>query len=165
MKKLNSGDTLIFPNGKRVTVRNVREGANGEMFCDFHEISCDWTVHQLSVMGCFDDVLTQQWRGANRHLRRMADIAIGLLNQTIADGFIEAGTPHNWVEVSDEPAKKICVASSSFLPLKQCLEYQYYERVSAIDGYEFAVTDGLGKWYYFDREDFERYFTIKQPNQ
>jgi hypothetical protein len=50
MKKLNSGDTLIWPDGKRVTVRNVRQGANWEVFCDFHEISCDWTVHQLAPM-------------------------------------------------------------------------------------------------------------------
>jgi endo-beta-N-acetylglucosaminidase D len=112
----------------------------------------------------------------------MADIAIGLLNQKIADSFIEAGTPHNWVEVSDEPAKKTCIRNNSWSGVFEVGRgYEYIETgdkefetqldIASKRGFKIGievskmVKDKNGDWHRYPDFAFREHFTIKQPNQ
>lgn len=66
MKEIKQGDTFNWLSKNRVSVSHVRTDEEGIQQVLFHEISCEWSYHQLVVLGVVNDAILIEYRAKDK---------------------------------------------------------------------------------------------------
>lgn len=67
MKEIKQGDSFNWLSKQRVTVRLVRTDENNMQQVMFHEIACEWSYHQLTVLGVINSVILSEYRAKDKN--------------------------------------------------------------------------------------------------